>query len=116
MAELTVIEHSDTLTHVALDGRLDAAGVGRVELRFTSHVAARRKPTIVDVSSVEFIASLGIGMLISTARTLAAHGVTIVLLSPQREVAKMLRASSIDTIIPFADSRDEALGLLGFPA
>ena len=113
MADLTVIEHSDGLTHVALAGRLDVAGVDRAELKFTSHTAARKKPTIVDISQVDFIASLGIGMLISAARALASHGATMVLLSPQQEVARTLRASSIDTIIPIADSPDHALELLG---
>ena len=112
MSELKSIELSDTLTHVALIGRLDEQGVDAVDLRLTSHVAARRRPAIVDLSGVEFLGSLGIGMLIRVAHALQAHGARLVLLGPTGRVEEVLRASKIDDVIPIATDRDDALGLL----
>ena len=72
--ELSIIESNDTLTHVALSGRLDAVGVQQVGTRFQGVTASRGKPTIIDLSNVEFIASLGLGMLLSCARSLHGRG------------------------------------------
>ena len=108
MAELKIIEAGDDLTHVALTGRLDSAGVPDVEPRFSSYVGARRKPTIVDLSDLDFIASLGIGTLISAARGLKLHGVKMVLVAPPEPIDKVLRAANIDRIIPIV-GRDEAI-------
>jgi len=113
MADLSVVELSDDLTHVALSGRLDILGVQAVELTLTSHTAARRRPAIVDLSGVEFIGSLGIGSLVRIARTLRGHGVGVVLLAPRERVDGVLRASSIDQIIPIAATVDEARQSLG---
>jgi anti-anti-sigma factor len=104
MAELKIIETDDELTHLALAGRLDSEGVQAVELRFSSYTGARRKPTIVDLSELTFIASLGIGMLISAAKGLNLHGVKMVLVDPPEPVEHVLRAANIDRIIQIADA------------
>ena len=112
MAELKVIEASDALTHLAVSGRLNVAGVSFLELQFTAQAAARRKHTLVDMSEVEFIASLGLGMLLSTAKALNNHQLRMVVVNPHEHVDRALRASSLDRIIPIAESREQALQLL----
>ena len=113
MAELSVVASTDDLTHVALSGSLDVQGVQELELKLSSHTAARRRPAIVDLSAVDFVGSLGIGMLIANARALRGHGAGMALLRPQEKVEHLLRASSIDSLIPIASTVDEALRLLG---
>jgi anti-sigma B factor antagonist len=113
MAALHVVASTDTLTHIALSGRLDVQGVHEIELKLTSHTTPRKRPAIVDLSEVEFIGSLGIGMLLTAARALRNHGVGMVLLSPQNRVEQVLRASSIDQVIPITSKVDDALQLLG---
>lgn len=66
----------------------------------------------MDVSGVDFIASLGMGMLVRTAQALATHGKKLVLLSPTSTVEEALRAAVLHTIFPIARSREEALELL----
>ncbi len=112
MAELKVIEETDDRTHVALAGRLDIMGVQDVELSFTSHVVSRRYPAIVDMSQVDFIASIGIGMLVRVAKGLQAHGAPLVLLAPQKTVREVLELSKIDQVIPVASDLDEAVARL----
>ena len=74
--ELRVIEESDGLTHVALEGELDIPGVNAVGDKFYFHLTARRKPAIVDMAGVRFLSSLGIGMLVCVAQSLKRHGVS----------------------------------------
>lgn len=102
MAELSVIEISENLSHVALAGRLDTRGVEAVELELTARTATRRKPAIVDLSGLEFISSLGMGMLVRLARTLKSHGAPFILVGAHGVVQRALLASSIDKVIPMA--------------
>jgi anti-anti-sigma factor len=112
VAELKIIEDTDELTHVALSGRLDLAGVHDVELEFTAKTASRKRPTLVDLSQVEFLASLGMGMLVSVQRSLAAYKARLVLMAPSELVEQSLTAASLDKLIPIARDREHALELL----
>lgn len=112
MASVHLIESTEESTRVALAGRLDIAGVDAVGLRFTSLTSGKRKPTIVDLSGVEFVASIGMGMIVREAKALSLHGARMVLLQPPDLVAKALRAASIDAVLPIAGDLDEARRLL----
>lgn len=113
VVELEVIDRDDDVSQVALVGRLDVQGMQAVDVRFHGYVAARRRPAIVDLSRLEFIASLGIGMLISCAQSLQRHGASMVLLAPSGIVAMNLETAGIDRAIPVARDLNEALRLLG---
>ena len=109
--EMAVLEAGD-VTLVALSGRLDIEGVGAVEVKFLAATAAHRRPTIVGLSDVTFLGSLGIGMLVGSAKSLARHGARMVLLDPQPLVERTLEASSVSTVIPIAHGIEEARALL----
>jgi anti-anti-sigma factor len=68
---------------------------------------------MVDLSRVTFIASLGISMLISTAKALERHGVKMVLLGPPDLVQRTLEAAGVQHVIPIASEEERALLLLG---
>ena len=106
--ELTVVEQSDDLTVVALDGRLDVQGVSDVEMKFVANTSGRRKPTIVDLSKVEFIASLGMGMLVSAAQTLKQRGARLVLLKPRELVVDSLNAAGLTSVLTVSETMQEA--------
>jgi len=106
--ELSIIQSDDTLTHVALSGRLDAVGVQQVGIRFQGLTASRGKPTIIDLSRVDFIASLGLGMLLSCARSLHGRGARAVIVNPQPMVKKALETAHMDSVIPVFPTVQEA--------
>lgn len=81
MTEVILIEATDAFTNVAVRGKLDAAGVGEVDLKLTAQTAARRKPAVIDLTEVGFIASLGIGMLVAIAKSMRSHGVGVVVIA-----------------------------------
>jgi anti-anti-sigma factor len=111
--QITQIRLDDEVTHLALAGRLDAAGLQGNDLKFTGFTAARRKPTLVDLSQVEFIASLGVGLLINCAKSLTRAGTKLVLLCPSEQVERVLTTLGIDQVIPIARSLEEGMLLLG---
>ena len=110
--ELHTGESSDTLTRVALVGMLDMVAVGEIETKFLAAAASRGKNTIVDISQMSFIASLGMGVLVSAYKALKRKGAKMVLLNPQADVESALIAARLQEILPIAHGEDEALRLL----
>ena len=88
--------------------------VDAVEIRFSAQTVARHRPAIVDLSAVEYMASLAMGMIVRAARSLRRqHQAGMVLVNPQEQVERALRNAQIDGITPIARDREEALRLLG---
>src|SRR5262249_31699540 len=110
--ELEIKNRSDQITHLALRGRLDTAGVGEVELRFTSHTVPRAKPLLLDMSEVTFLASLRLRMLLTVAKALDRGGAKMVLLSPQPAVAELLKLSGFDQVMAIHTDEGTALAFL----
>ena len=114
MVQLNQVRMDDRITHLAIVGKLDIAGLHAIDVKFHGHTAARRKPTLVDISELEFINSLGMGMFISCACSLRRYGAKMVLLSPQPQVEEVLKAVGIDQGIPVVRDAEEGLRIL-FP-
>jgi anti-sigma B factor antagonist len=110
--ELDVIREDEEITHLGIKGRMDMMGLEGMELKFTAHTVSRRKPTLIDLSGVDFIASLGLRLLISAAKGLKRHGAKMVLLNPQPSVENVLTASGFDEIMPIVNDYDEAIEIL----
>ena len=98
---------------VVLVGRLDTAGVDVVETRFGAAIVPNGKNTIVDLSGVTFLASMGIRMLISTTRALSRKGGKLVMYGATPGVYDVIETTALTDIIPLASSENDALGLVG---
>lgn len=110
--ELEIKNQSDQITHLALRGRLDTAGVGEVELKFTSHTVPRGKPLLLDMTEITFLSSLGLRMLLTVAKALDRRGAKTVLLSPQPAVRQVLSLSGFDQLMPVHNDEGTALAFL----
>ena len=97
------------VTKVALDGRLDSANVGQIELAFTAAIVPKGHNAIVDLSQVTFLASLAIRMLISTARALGAKKAKMVLYGANEAVLDVIETMALDEIVPVTKTEAEAL-------
>ena len=110
--ELKVIQVDEALTQIALCGRLDIRGVSEIENRFLFTTTSRRVPAVIDLSEVEFIASLGIGMLVGAAKALTRQGLGLVLLVPPGLVRETLELSGLTRVVPTATDMESARALL----
>lgn len=97
---------------IALTGRLDTPGVDHIETRFTASVVPPARNTIVDLSGVSFMSSMGIRMLIAAARALAQRKGRMVLFGAQPLVADILTTAGLGKIVPIAADEIEALARL----
>lgn len=110
--EIKVIKADGDYTHVALSGRLDIHGVSTVEMKFAELVGAKGRPSIVDMTEVDFLASLGMRMLLSSAKALRAKGAKLVLYNPQPVVLEALQTAGFGAIMPIAHDFEKATALL----
>lgn len=109
---MEITNRPDGLVQVRLDGRLDTPGVAAIELKLTGHTVPRAARTIVDLSGVEFLGSMGIRMFITLARALSAKGGALVLYAPQPLVNEVFETSSLHEILPIMPDADAALAAL----
>jgi len=110
--QLNVLRADDSITHLSILGRLDVQGVQQISDQFAFTATSRRRATLVDISQVSFIASLGMGMFVSVGKALQRQSVKMVLLAPTDMVRHALHAAGIDSIIPICEAEEDALRML----
>ena len=85
---------------IKLSGALDMNGTYSIEIEFVRSCAGENVCVIVDLSRMNYISSIGIPMLLNTAKSVSSQGGKMVLLNPQRNVAEVLEITGIPQIIP----------------
>lgn len=93
---------------VVLSGRIDFANAQAIEAPLVT-AASTRHWMVIDLSAVEFIASLGLRSLIKCAKAINSRRGRVVLLSPRPAVAEIIRISGIEDLIPIYHSEAEAV-------
>jgi len=111
--ELKVVDTKPGLTHISLTGKLDVEGEGQIGRHFEQLTSGASKPTVVDMSNVTYLASLGIRLLFTCAKSLAAERKKMVVVNPQPMVEETLRTSGTAHLIPIARDVQEAFSILG---
>lgn len=102
-------EIGQNLVEVKLNGRLDIQGAESIDIPFKALTNKGKAGVLVNMSGVDFIASIGIRTLLSNAKALALHGGKMILLNPVPMVKDVLKTSGINNIIPVMDDYDNAV-------
>jgi len=102
---------------VEVDGDIDIATVGDLEEPVILAIRDGRQPVILDLSECAFIDSSGIRLLLRAHHGLQAndgdgHHSALLAVIARDHVARMLRLTSVDKVIPVVPSRAEAEGIL----
>lgn len=108
MMQLDFSELGDKTRLIKLSGRLDIIGTGEIETRFAGYCAVNQCRILVDLSGVDFLASIGIRLLVINAKSVASRGGHMFILNPTPDVRHVLDISGIPPIIPIYDSLDSA--------
>lgn len=106
---MTIQPLADDSMLVGLEGRLDIEGAQSIADQFTFATATKAQRVVVDLSNVDFIASIGIRTLFSAARAQSQRGGRVVLAAPTDMVRKVLVTAGVDQVIPLFDSVESAL-------
>ena len=108
-----IIHQRNDISHVALAGSLDATGVEKVEQSFAEATSGRKLPTVVDLSGITFMSSIGIGFLFDHTRRLKKAGCKLVLLNPLGMVNDVLKTSKMERVMPVLYELEEAVRAVG---
>ena len=107
--QMQVIERTDELTQVKLVGSLDIGGVEQIDIKFQGVVASARQHTLVDMSEVDFISSLGMRIFVESAKALKRTEHKLVLFDLTPNVKLALNHARLEHIMVLAGSHDDAL-------
>ena len=99
---------ADDVQCIRLEGRLDIDGARAIEDRFAFLTTTSAAKIIVDLSGVSFLASIGIRLLMTSARGQQGRGGKLVLAAAQPMVSKVLVTAGIDQLIPLFEDVDTA--------
>src|SRR5262249_7882294 len=99
----------DNLRKIVILGRLDLPGTQAVADELEKLAAAPKKGVVVDVSSLKFLASLGIRALLKSAKAVQQRGGKMVLVvGSNAQVVMSLEASGVGDVLPMFKNNDEA--------
>lgn len=110
--EIHYSEQGSGLRIIKLSGRLDIIGTGEIETKFAGYSAGDGVRLAVDLSGVDFLASIGIRLLMLTAKSIVSRGGKLVLFNPAPDVQSVLEITGIPAIIPMVSSLEAAEVLL----
>lgn len=106
------ISYSDVgenLRRIVISGRLDLPGTDSVASRLVELTAAPKKGVVVDLSGVQFLASIGISALITSAKAVQQRGGKMVLVVNEGSTVIMsLEATGVDELIPVFNNVPDA--------
>ena len=105
------ISHTDVgdLRKIVILGRLDVPGTDSVAGELEKLAAAPKKGVVVDLSSLKFLASIGIRALFKSAKVVKERGGKMVLVvGGNSSVAMSLEATGVSDLIPMFKSDAEA--------
>lgn len=95
-----------------LIGKLDIFGTGEIETKFSGYCAGQKPLVVVDLVEVDFLASIGIRLLVLNAKSIASRGGKMVIINPIPEVQHILEVTGIPAIIPVYSHFESAEAVL----
>ncbi len=110
--EMHYDELENGISFIKLGGILDIIGTGEIETKFAGYCSGDNVRVIVDLSGVDFLASIGIRLLMLTAKSAAMRGGKMVLLNPTPDVHNVLEMTGIPAIIPIYSQLESAETIL----
>jgi anti-anti-sigma factor len=109
--DMQVDELDGGITNVVLSGRFDLKATETVDMPF-SVIAGSKRSVLVDLSRVDFLASLGIRILVSSAKTILRRGGKLVIVAPEGNALTVLKTAGIESLIPIFGERSAAVAVL----
>jgi len=95
-------------TLVEIAGEADVTNTEELRRLLDSEVSEEPRMLIIDLSGLRFMDSSALHALLRVNRSLDRHGGVLALVSPQPAVAKILRLTTADRLIPVFDTVADA--------
>lgn len=96
----TVDSESESYTLVELTGEADVTNCDALREVLEAEVAKQPRSLIIDLGGLRFMDSSALHVILRANRTMDRQGGVLALASPREPVAKMLRLTAADQLIP----------------
>ena len=106
--EPNVVEEGD-ITIVELSGSIDIASAASFDETISGLIDRGRTKMMLDFSRVEFIASMGLRMLLKTGKRIESEDGKLHICCINDTVSSVFGMVGLDTIIPVFDTKELAL-------
>jgi anti-anti-sigma factor len=106
--QLATFQRNDGTTILKLSGLMDIEGTEQVNLKLNVTTAEDHALLIADLTNVDFMSSIGIGVLVRVANNARRRGGNLVLFNPRPIVRLVLEKTHIHEIITICDTMEEA--------
>lgn len=110
--QIQVEELNNGISLIKLDGTLDIMGANEIEIKFSGYCSGDNARVIVDMAGVNYLASIGIRLLMLNAKAMASRNGKMVLLNPIPDVLSVLEITGIPAIIPIYSKIESAETIL----
>ena len=106
---ISYVDVGDQLRRIEISGRLDVEGTNSVASQLVELTQAPKKGVVVDLSSLKFLASIGIRALITSAKAVKERGGKMVLVVDDGSSVMMsIKATGVDQFVPVFDDTSDA--------
>ena len=116
--ELTLNVHSEPpgFTVIEIGGEIDVYTAPKLRERLVGLVESGSYQLIVDMESVEFLDSTGLGVLVGGLKRVRAHEGWIDLVCTQSRILRIFRITGLNKVFSIYDSVAEATAAHAYPA
>ena len=110
--KITVDDLRPDLVLIALDGAVDAASAGEVKAALEPFTTRQGVIVVLDMGSLSFIDSAGLGALIGGIRRTRESGGEVAVACGRPTLTRLLHTTGFDRIVPVTETVDEAADAL----
>ena len=97
---ISYVDVGNDLRRIEISGRLDTPGMNSIASQLVELTSAPKKGVVVDLTGVKFLASIGIGALITSAKAVQQRGGKMVLVVNDGSTVRMsLEATGVDQLV-----------------
>ena len=106
---VTELDRDDGIRILKLEGRMDLDGADVIRKQLSAATTGHGLRVILDLAEVNFMSSIGIGMIVRLAQSIQKRNGNLVLLDPQSVVWLVLERTHIPEIISIHLKLEDAL-------
>ena len=106
--EITQETIADVLV-LHLEGELDTYNCGQLRSALVEHVESGENRIIVDMTTVEYIDSTGLGSLVGGLKRVSEHGGTMRIVCNNPQILKVFEITSLNKVFPIFPTLQDAL-------
>ena len=97
---ISYVDVGNDLRRIEITGRLDTPGTNSIASQLVELTSAPKKAIVIDLTGVKFLASIGIGALITSAKAVQARGGKMALVVSDGSTVRMsLEVTGVDQLV-----------------